>query len=198
MERSGNFYKAIRLGYILISILIGCMAYNSLYEWQEIEALEPVSYTHLDVYKRQEFQRSDSFGRRSAQKTIHNYFFLKGLDLSLIHIQMCIRDRNCTATSTCSAPSRGCRSRICAKARNGCLYFWKVTALRWTGNVTLSLIHISGIEEQFITLNKWQSQCKSKTIRKKLVCLDVYKRQVYELTSEAQSLLVFNGTFPLI
>ena len=40
MERSGNFYKAIRLGYILISILIGCMAYNSLYQWQEIEALE--------------------------------------------------------------------------------------------------------------------------------------------------------------
>ena len=40
MERSGNFYKAIRLGYILISILIRCMAYNSLYEWQEIEALE--------------------------------------------------------------------------------------------------------------------------------------------------------------
>ena len=40
MERSGNFYKAIRLGYILISIVIGCMAYNSLYEWQEIEALE--------------------------------------------------------------------------------------------------------------------------------------------------------------
>ena len=36
MERSGNFYKAIQLGYILISILIGCMAYNSLYEWQEI------------------------------------------------------------------------------------------------------------------------------------------------------------------
>ena len=27
-----------------------------------------------------EFQRSDSFGRRSAQKTIHNYFFLKGLE----------------------------------------------------------------------------------------------------------------------
>ena len=25
MERSGNFYKAIRLGYILISILIGCV-----------------------------------------------------------------------------------------------------------------------------------------------------------------------------
>ena len=27
MERSGNFYKAIRLGYILISILIGCISY---------------------------------------------------------------------------------------------------------------------------------------------------------------------------
>lgn len=26
MERSGNFYKAIQLGYILISILIGCVA----------------------------------------------------------------------------------------------------------------------------------------------------------------------------
>ena len=40
MERSRNFYKTIRLGYILISVLIGCMAYNSFYEWQEIEALE--------------------------------------------------------------------------------------------------------------------------------------------------------------
>ena len=27
-----------------------------------------------------EFQRSEAFGRRSAQKAIHNYFFLKGLD----------------------------------------------------------------------------------------------------------------------
>ncbi len=55
MERSGNFYKAIRLGYILISILIGCMAYNSLYEWQEIEALElgnilnHLKNTHLNI-----------------------------------------------------------------------------------------------------------------------------------------------------
>ena len=40
MERWGNFYRAIEVGYILISIVIGCMAYNSLYEWQEIEALE--------------------------------------------------------------------------------------------------------------------------------------------------------------
>ena len=47
MERSGNFYKAIRLGYILISILIGCMAYNSLYEWQEIEAFN----TSVKIYR---------------------------------------------------------------------------------------------------------------------------------------------------
>ena len=40
MERSRNFYKTIRLGYILISVLIGCIAYNSFYEWQEIEELE--------------------------------------------------------------------------------------------------------------------------------------------------------------
>ena len=40
MERSRNFYKTIRLGYILISVLIGCIAYNSFYEWQEIEALD--------------------------------------------------------------------------------------------------------------------------------------------------------------
>lgn len=49
MERSGNFYKAIQLGYILISILIGCMAYNSLYEWQEIEALE-LGNKKIDVW----------------------------------------------------------------------------------------------------------------------------------------------------
>ena len=40
MERSRNFYKTIRLGYILISVLIGCIAYNSFYDWQELEALE--------------------------------------------------------------------------------------------------------------------------------------------------------------
>ena len=40
MERSGNFYKAIRLGYILISIRIGCMAYDSVSEWRGIEAVE--------------------------------------------------------------------------------------------------------------------------------------------------------------
>ena len=51
MERSGNFYKAIRLGYILISILIGCMAYNSLYEWQEIEALELGNSKKITWYK---------------------------------------------------------------------------------------------------------------------------------------------------
>ena len=33
MERSGNFYKAIRLGYILISILIGCMEDKKQKAW---------------------------------------------------------------------------------------------------------------------------------------------------------------------
>jgi hypothetical protein len=49
MERSGNFYKAIRLGYILISVLIGCIAYNSFYEWQEIEALELDNHLNIDI-----------------------------------------------------------------------------------------------------------------------------------------------------
>ena len=40
-------------------------------------ALPTLSLTPVDD---EEFQRSDSFGRRSAQKTIHNYFFLKGMD----------------------------------------------------------------------------------------------------------------------
>ena len=40
MERSGNFYKAIRLGYILISILIGCMAYNRLMRLTERRKME--------------------------------------------------------------------------------------------------------------------------------------------------------------
>ena len=53
MERSGNFYKAIQLGYILISILIGCMAYNSLYEWQVQSAKPPV---HLFKTKRFYFE----------------------------------------------------------------------------------------------------------------------------------------------
>ena len=52
MERSRNFYKTIRLGYILISVLIGCIAYNSFYEWQEIEALElefSREFYHLNI-----------------------------------------------------------------------------------------------------------------------------------------------------
>ncbi len=52
MERSRNFYKTIRLGYILISVLIGCIAYNSFYEWQEIEALELDNKKNRRVPKR--------------------------------------------------------------------------------------------------------------------------------------------------
>jgi hypothetical protein len=47
MERSGNFYKAIRLGYILISILIGCMVkmfgQGNIRRWREKGLVEPVS-----------------------------------------------------------------------------------------------------------------------------------------------------------
>ena len=42
-------------------------------------ALSNIPFGDIAVFDA-EFQRSDSFGRRSAQKTIHNYFFLKGLD----------------------------------------------------------------------------------------------------------------------
>ena len=52
MERSRNFYKTIRLGYILISVLIGCIAYNSFYEWQEIETLELDNKKNRRVPKR--------------------------------------------------------------------------------------------------------------------------------------------------
>ncbi len=67
MERSGNFYKAIQLGYILISILIGCMAYNSLYEWQEIEALEPIH--SRNIIKLQITDNHTQFGIHSKSKS---------------------------------------------------------------------------------------------------------------------------------
>ena len=64
MERSRNFYKTIRLGYILISVLIGCIAYNSFYEWQEIEALE------LDNKKIDEFRKRDKQYQYSNDKIL--------------------------------------------------------------------------------------------------------------------------------
>ena len=51
-----------------------------------------------------EFQRSDSFGRRSAQKTIHNYFFLKGLDA--------VRDGGIVAFITSQIGRASCRERV--------------------------------------------------------------------------------------
>ena len=73
MERSGNFYKAIRLGYILISILIGCMAYNSLYEWQEIEALELGNKKIDELRKVWGIERSGFFnGREKWAKGFEN------------------------------------------------------------------------------------------------------------------------------
>ena len=42
-------------------------------------AVSNIPFGDISVFD-PEFQRSDSFGRRSAQNAIHNYFFLKGLD----------------------------------------------------------------------------------------------------------------------
>jgi len=72
MERSGNFYKAIQLGYILISILIGCIAYNSFYEWQEIEALEldNLSSNHREVnrqyYPTEQLRQSNAIKKNDS------------------------------------------------------------------------------------------------------------------------------------
>ena len=33
-------YKGIGLGYIVMWIVMGCMGYNRVYEWEEIEGLE--------------------------------------------------------------------------------------------------------------------------------------------------------------
>ena len=69
MERSRNFYKTIRLGYILISVLIGCIAYNSFYEWQEIEALELES-NHREVnrqyYPTEQLRQSNAIKKNDS------------------------------------------------------------------------------------------------------------------------------------
>lgn len=72
MERSRNFYKTIRLGYILISVLIGCIAYNSFYEWQEIEALEldNLNSNHREVnrqyYPTEQLRQSNAIKKMTA------------------------------------------------------------------------------------------------------------------------------------
>lgn len=40
MNHSKLLYKYFTFGYILIAILVGCIAYISFYEWQKLEALE--------------------------------------------------------------------------------------------------------------------------------------------------------------
>ena len=48
-----------------------------------VYCIEPVSYTHLDVYKRQEQQGGGLAGNEEADMLVHAYSFF----------QMCIRDR---------------------------------------------------------------------------------------------------------
>ena len=52
---------------------------------------EPVSYTHLDVYKRQVYICRSAERKRRCSVKCHEG--CKDQGLSLIHIQMCIRDR---------------------------------------------------------------------------------------------------------
>ena len=71
MERSRNFYKTIRLGYILISVLIGCIAYNSFYELQEIEALElELNSNHREVnrqyYPTEQLRQSNAIKKNDS------------------------------------------------------------------------------------------------------------------------------------
>ena len=58
--------------------------YQSEQIFQQKQKTHPVSYTHLDVYKRQ-FQVSEQM--------VVTWCQVWAIRLSLIHIQMCIRDR---------------------------------------------------------------------------------------------------------
>ena len=55
--------------------------------------LRPVSYTHLDVYKRQILYNGNKIKTQFTNQPTTQ-------DLSLIHIQMCIRDRTQSATAS--------------------------------------------------------------------------------------------------
>ena len=70
--------------------------------------LEPVSYTHLDVYKR---QFENSFGRTlsAMDYEIINAWIDKGFSEELV-IEMCIRDRNISASQENFAHGLGNRT----------------------------------------------------------------------------------------
>ena len=52
-----------------------------------MDSIEPVSYTHLDVYKRQAFDfATDNFGLSLMRQETVNGVYYNDLTLSLIHI----------------------------------------------------------------------------------------------------------------
>ena len=76
---------------LLTGKLLGCLYPQQKIRTEGFEKIEKPFLNHFDlaIYNipfgdfgvfDAEFSRSASFGRRSAQKTIHDYFFLKGLD----------------------------------------------------------------------------------------------------------------------
>ena len=76
---------------LLTGKLLGCLYPQQKIRTEGFEKIEKPFLNHFDLAISNipfgdfgvfdaEFSRSASFGRRSAQKTIHDYFFLKGLD----------------------------------------------------------------------------------------------------------------------
>ena len=59
--------------------------------------MEPVSYTHLDVYKRQVTDRSDDLPQRYPVLVEHHLFLLQLCSQKqILRQEMCIRDRDDT------------------------------------------------------------------------------------------------------
>ena len=76
---------------LLTGKLLGCLYPEQKIRTMGFEKIEKPFLNHFDLAISNipfgdfgvfdaEFSRSASFGRRSAQKAIHDYFFLKGLD----------------------------------------------------------------------------------------------------------------------
>ena len=103
MERSRNFYKTIRLGYILISVLIGCIAYNSFYEWQEIEALE------LDNKKIDEFRKEiNNINIQMIKFSLFGETILEwnDKDIEHYHAQRMAMDSTCNRAEECAGTAQ--------------------------------------------------------------------------------------------
>ena len=63
-----GIYKDNTVGASLISVLIGCIAYNSFYEWQEIEALELDNLSSNQRSERQYYPTEQLMTKQCHQK----------------------------------------------------------------------------------------------------------------------------------